>query len=87
MHFNNEYHVIANQPALPGHAAAQQNVNQAVPPAPGHGEFREGGRVVIQPYIRPDRFTLRVRVPSQLLNDYRSLVDTLVPSFRIFIVL
>ncbi|CAB3989401.1 E3 ubiquitin- ligase MARCH6 isoform X1 [Paramuricea clavata] len=59
IHFNNEYHVVANQPALPDNAAPQPNVNQAAPPA-GHGEFREGGRVVIQPYIRPERFTLRI---------------------------
>ena len=72
MHFNNEYHVVPNQPALPDNPAPQQNANQAAPPA-GNGEFREGGRVVIQPYIRPERFTLRVRVASHLLIDGRCL--------------
>ena len=61
MHFNNEYRVVPNLPALPDVPAPQENANQAAPPA-GHGEFREGGRVVIQPYIRPERFTLRVRL-------------------------
>ena len=49
------YYNLEYQPVLP----VEANANQAAPPAE-HGEFREGGRVVIQPYIRPDRFPLRV---------------------------
>ena len=66
MHFNHDYRVVANQPALPGNAPAQQNANQA-PPPPAPGEFREGGRVVIQPYIRPKRFTMRVGIPGEVV--------------------
>ena len=84
MHFNNEYHVVPNQPALPDNPAPQQN--QAAPPA-GNGEFREGGRVVIQPYIRPERFTLRVRVASHLLIDGRCLFVYICLFFCLFVCL
>lgn len=59
MRFNNEHRAVAYQPGQPADAAVapENNPNQA---AAGQGEFREGGRVVIQPYIRPGHFTLRI---------------------------
>lgn len=60
MYFNNEQQAVGNLPAQPpADAAPENNPHQAVPGA-RRGQFREGGRVVIQPYIRPGRFTLRV---------------------------
>ena len=75
MYFNNERNGVVDQPVAD--APDNNNPNQA---AAGNGEFREGGRVVIQPYIRPKRFTPRVNVPK----DAR-VTPANSPSFNIMV--